>query len=425
MDTITTNSNVVDPQSNELVESLNFDLTLFKSEAESQLQGTTPPDILTIAQKISESDFDFKSARVYNKAYEEYTSWLKGHNVSPDYVSSNCLLAYLWHLKTGLSAPTVVSRMSMIKAKIMKLYNRNIFQEFPVLMTEMKKMNEKHTKKQASPFSQEELVSFFKLEETGTPWQKYKLLQQKIIVLFAVFGGLRAGEIYEIQLKDVVCTPQVGLTITIHEHKTKKNNEPQFQFQIPADPDNPYMCPVKLWSRYMQYFPEKAPSHAFNNMNVSASKISSSDKQRMGKDKIKQVAKEVANRLNLNQGDRSFTGHSFRRTGASILAMKGVSLLQLKKWGSSKPGTVAQQVVDTSLKTTIQDPDHIVRESFQTNKRNEQQAELNEQPQKPVKLHRPSDPFAALLGGIQFTGTLHSTVVQIHIHTNATEEEKK
>ena len=163
MDTVPTKESVVPPQSDELHESLNIDITLFESQSEPHLSKSTPPNILEVAQKISESDFEFKSASIYNKVYEEYTSWLKARNVSPDYVSSNCLLAYLYHLRTVLSAPTIISRMSMIKAKIMKLYNRNIFQEFPKLMMEMKKMNEKHTKKKASTFSQEELCHLLQI----------------------------------------------------------------------------------------------------------------------------------------------------------------------------------------------------------------------------------------------------------------------
>ena len=179
------------------------------------------------------------------------------------------------------------------------------------------------------------------------------------------------------------------------------------------------MCPLQLWSRYLQYFPPKAPSHAFNNMNVSASKLSSSDKQRMGKDKIKQVAKEVANRLNL-QG--RFSGHSFRRTGATILAMKGVSIIQLKKWGRWKSGTVAQGYVDTSLKT-MQDTGRLVQESFESKKRNEETAELDEQPQKAVKMYRPADPLNGLLGGIQLNGTFTSSVtIQVNFHPNVTEK---
>ena len=159
METVPTKESVVPPQSDELHESLNIDITLFESQSEPHLSKSTPPNILEVAQKISESDFEFKSASIYNKVYEEYTSWLKARNVSPDYVSSNCLLAYLYHLKTVLSAPTIISRMSMIKAKIMKLYNRNIFQEFPKLMMEMKKMNEKHTKKKASNIKPKRTVS--------------------------------------------------------------------------------------------------------------------------------------------------------------------------------------------------------------------------------------------------------------------------
>jgi len=76
--------------------------------------------------------------------------------------------------------------------------------------------------------------------------------------------------------------------------------------------------------------------------------------QATGINTIKKLPQKIAQTLKL-KGDHLYTGHSFRRTAATMLTEGGASLLQLKQFRRWKSDTVAQKYIDSSvdLKTTI------------------------------------------------------------------------
>jgi hypothetical protein len=66
-----------------------------------------------------------------------------------------------------------------------------------------------------------------------------------------------------------------------------------------------------------------------------------------GKNTISKVSFRLAQLLDI-ENPEAFTGHCFRRTGASLLANGGASLLELQRAGRWKSSSVAQQYVDES-----------------------------------------------------------------------------
>lgn len=71
-------------------------------------------------------------------------------------------------------------------------------------------------------------------------------------------------------------------------------------------------------------------------------------RQPIGKNKIAEVPKNVAFFLNL-ENPELYTGHSFRRTGATLLSNSGASLVEVKNLGGWKSDAVAQSYIDNSL----------------------------------------------------------------------------
>lgn len=71
-------------------------------------------------------------------------------------------------------------------------------------------------------------------------------------------------------------------------------------------------------------------------------------KQNIGHNVIGQMPKRIAMFLNLANA-RSYTGHSFRRTSATMLAASGGNVLQLKQHGGWRSSTVAEGYVENSL----------------------------------------------------------------------------
>lgn len=70
--------------------------------------------------------------------------------------------------------------------------------------------------------------------------------------------------------------------------------------------------------------------------------------QVVGKNQFYKVPETVANFLQLKKGN-SYTGHSFRRSSATLLVESGGDLMTLKKHGGWKSSTVAEGYVDQSV----------------------------------------------------------------------------
>lgn len=80
--------------------------------------------------------------------------------------------------------------------------------------------------------------------------------------------------------------------------------------------------------------------------------------QVVGKNTIGSFPFKIASYLK-KENPKSFTGHSFRRTSATLLANKGVDVLALKKHGRWKLSSVAESYVEESLENKIQFADNI------------------------------------------------------------------
>lgn len=68
----------------------------------------------------------------------------------------------------------------------------------------------------------------------------------------------------------------------------------------------------------------------------------------MGKHKIAVVPKDIASYLNLDN-PKLYTGHSFRRSGATVAANAGIDMPTLQKLGGWLSPAMAQRYIDQSL----------------------------------------------------------------------------
>lgn len=61
----------------------------------------------------------------------------------------------------------------------------------------------------------------------------------------------------------------------------------------------------------------------------------------MGRNKIAEIPKSIAEFLNL-PNPKSYTGHCFRRTGATLLSNSGANTTMLKQLGGWQSTSIAQ-----------------------------------------------------------------------------------
>lgn len=106
---------------------------------------------------------------------------------------------------------------------------------------------------------------------------------------------------------------------------------------------------VKLIELYIDCTPKEERTSRFLRKVVKDRKTNSIKitKAVLGKNTIAKFPQDIATYLNLPD-PKGYTGHCYRRTGATILADEGADTLQLKRAGGWKSDTVAQGYVDNS-----------------------------------------------------------------------------
>jgi len=196
----------------------------------------------------------------------------------------------------------------------------------------LKKLEESHLKKKAATFTREEIHSY--LDSAADEEEKFALI-------IGLCGALRTDELSKLEFDDVR-EESNQLQITIRSSKTDKRAAGHI-FVATSDP-MPNRCPVRLFSQYKQQVP---PSLQKGRLFLQQRK-GKFTKQCHGKSWFSNLPTRVANFLKKPNAER-FTGHSIRRTAATLLADSGESLTNLKRFGRWKSTSVAEGYIDDSL----------------------------------------------------------------------------
>lgn len=152
-------------------------------------------------------------------------------------------------------------------------------------------------------------------------------------------GACRANEMYLMKLGDIQDLGSAFL-ITIPNTKTKITRK----FTVT---DHFY----EICKRYINLRP---PGWATSNANVFFLNFQNGKctSQRIGINKFTQMGKDIAKFLKLpNPG--KYSGHSFRRSAATILVDAGGDITALKRHGGWKSTAVAEGYVDESMKNKM------------------------------------------------------------------------
>jgi integrase len=102
-----------------------------------------------------------------------------------------------------------------------------------------------------------------------------------------------------------------------------------------------------LWIEIVKKYLKMRPTPDMPRLFISK-RNGKATTQNIGHNTIGEMPKKIAIYLNL-PNPRSYTGHCFRRTSATILASRGGNTLQLKQHGGWKSSNVAEGYVKNSL----------------------------------------------------------------------------
>lgn len=168
-----------------------------------------------------------------------------------------------------------------------------------------------------------------------------QFLLEKVITVFGIFGACRREELLKLRVDDVEDTGRF-LIVTLEDTKNKSCRK----FTITED-DTPF----KGCTLYRKYVVLR-PSGLENQRVFVDYRNGKCTRQFVGIHKIGGIPRKIATFLNL-ENPETYTGHTFRRSAATMLAENGGDLLTLKKFGGWKSSAVAEQYVEESVNKKI------------------------------------------------------------------------
>lgn len=162
-------------------------------------------------------------------------------------------------------------------------------------------------------------------------------------MILGVSGACRREELYNMKMSDIEEREEMFI---VNVPTTKTNIQRTFTV---INRENEAVHYLEILRKYISLRPSNTTSdHLF--LNYRNGKC---NRQVVGKGTIGGWPSKIAKYLKL-QAPKGFTGHSFRRTSATLLANKGVDVLGLKRHGGWRSSTVAESYVEDSLQNKIE-----------------------------------------------------------------------
>lgn len=302
-----------------------------ESEETDEEVENTPPEIRKLAEKSRDARLlPPKSAKAYNVAYQKFLKWFRSQpQVTPTTkVSESFLVAYF---ETQISAASGWSIHSRLKSLIKQHHGIDLSQ-CSQLQTLLKSKHKEHRPHQASTFSSEQIDRFL-AEFPDIDCGRVK----KMAVLFALSGGLRVEELTYLERSNVEVTKDGFLKVTLLDSKTG----PRHFFVHPHE--KKHWNGVAMYTEYLEKIGEDIELERVF-LRMENGKVQN---RALGKNYLADISKEAARFLGLASPD-SYTSHTWRRSGATMLAESGVSTEGLRQYGGWKNAATAQIYIEST-----------------------------------------------------------------------------
>jgi len=153
-----------------------------------------------------------------------------------------------------------------------------------------------------------------------------------VAMIFGLTGACRRDEMYNMKLEDVQVMDSLCV---VKIPNTKTNVERTFTIE------NKYLEVINL---YIKVRPDKASSNNFF-LNYRKGKCIN---QVIGRNTIGKMPEVIATFLQLPNA-KLYTGHSFKRASATLLADAGAGMTVLKRHGGLRSSNVAEGYIENSL----------------------------------------------------------------------------
>lgn len=155
-------------------------------------------------------------------------------------------------------------------------------------------------------------------------------------MVIGIGGACRRGELWQLKITDL---QDLGSALIVKLNDTKTKRPRSFTIT-----DSFY----DIYKKYAALRPPNLPETRFF-LNFQNGKCT---RQAVGINKFGKMPEQIASFLKLPD-PKLYTGHSFRRTSATMLVNAGADLLTLKRHGGWLSDTVAEGYIDDSMHTKM------------------------------------------------------------------------
>ncbi|KAK5647863.1 hypothetical protein RI129_002755 [Pyrocoelia pectoralis] len=269
----------------------------------------TPAEILEAANEATYNTLRDKSKEKYMHEYYSFKKWCDLKKVKQ--ITENAVLAYFFEKSKSLKSPSLWCKYSMLRTTI--AIRENIDIKYPRLIAFLKRQSSGYKPKKSDTFSRDDMNNFLK----DAPDEKYLLM--KVVLIFGITGACRCDELVNMKIDDVEDNGSI-LIIRIPDSKTKISRT----FVVDGNSTN----------------------------GVGLVEIF--------RNRLVKIPMEIAKFLGKPNPEK-FTGHSLRRSSATLLVDSGADSLSLKRHGGWRSTSVAERYVNDSLYAKRRATNSIIR----------------------------------------------------------------
>lgn len=288
-----------------------------------------PESILEEAKIANLGLLPAKSRHRYEKEYAVFTNWCQEKGIKS--MKEEVFLAYFSELNKVCKPNTLWSRYSMLKS-VIKIKNDLDISKFFKVTSYIKRQNVGFRPKKAKVFNKEEVTKFL----NEAPDEVYLMI--KVVAIFGLAGACRRDELTKMTIDDIEERENL-LIIRIPDSK----NHTSRTFVISDEINN-----GNVMSLYRKYINLRKPNTPHRRFFVFYKK-GHCTVQCVGVNTFGKIPSEIAAYLKL-PNPHLYTGHSFRRSSASILADSGEEITSIKRLGGWKSTSVAEGYLEESTK---------------------------------------------------------------------------
>ncbi|KAJ3653491.1 hypothetical protein Zmor_012740 [Zophobas morio] len=243
-------------------------------------------------------------------------------------VTEDVILAFLDMRSQKLSPCSLWPEYSMLKATLKAKENIDIA-KFCAVISYIKNLNVGYRGKKSNVLTREEIKIFLQEADDG------EYLFEKVALIFGIAGACRKAELCAMRFDDIQDCGNV-LNIVIPDSKTHKER----RFSVVNEGFG--VNTIDLYRRYVALRPTNSPLRFF--LHYYKGKCT----RQNVRDTFGKIPRKIATFLKL-ENPAKYTGHSFRRSSATLLVNAGGDITSLKRHGGWESTKVAESYIQESF----------------------------------------------------------------------------